>query len=342
MTVAELRASGALALTVDRRDGGGGGGPEAAADLIMGLAAIDGSLGQIPQSHFAFLEFIRIAGTTAQWRRWGARVAAGAFLANAQAERGLPAGAPPAVTLARGPDGGWRLDGDKHFCTGSAYATHLAVTATVPGAGTRVALVRADAPGVDVVDDWDGLGQRATASGTVRFRGAEVDPEDIIDRTPVAAAPTGYGAYAQLLHAAIDAGLARGAVDEAVGGLRGPDGSGPAQRDPSLSHRLGELEIAAFAARAAVRDAAAAVAGGGAGAAAAVAAARHIAADAALETTAAVLEVLGARAATASAGHDERWRDARTHTLHDPVRRKAALIGDWRLHGDVPRPGVFS
>ncbi|MFC3849429.1 acyl-CoA dehydrogenase family protein [Corynebacterium hansenii] len=357
--IARLRASGWLALSIDARDGGGGAGASEVAELIMDLSAIDGSLGQIPQSHFAFLRLIRLAGSAEQWRKWGSRVAAGAFLANAQAERGSPPDAPPTVTLAPGSDGRWRLEGEKHFCTGSIYASHLAVTASIPESargqgfspGVHVALLAAAAPGVTIVDDWDGLGQRLTASGTIRFDGAVVEPDDIISRAPIADRATGYGAHAQLLHAAIDAGIARGAVDEATACLTAArDGGAP--HDPTLPHRLGEFAIASFAAQAAVRQAAADVDGrhvtGAAdtdltvSAATSVAAARDIAARAALETSSGLLELLGSRSATATGGSDRRWRDARTHTLHDPVRRKATLIGDWLLDGTVPAPGVFS
>ena len=62
------------------------------------------------------------------------------------------------------------------------------------------------------VDDWDAVGQRTTGSGTVRFSGVGVGLADLVARAPATSAPTGYGAFAQLLHVAIDVGIARGAL----------------------------------------------------------------------------------------------------------------------------------
>ena len=49
-----------------------------------------------------------------------------------------------------------------------------------------------------------------------------------------------------------------------------------------------------------------------------------------------LLELGGTRTVTASQGLDRFWRNARTHTLHDPVRWKFHLIGNQRLNGVKP------
>ena len=67
-----------------------------------------------------------------------------------------------------------------------------------------------------VIDDWDGFGQRTTASGTVRLDQVLV-PWDLI--TPYHLTferPQTFGAFAQLLHAAIDVGIARAALADAA------------------------------------------------------------------------------------------------------------------------------
>ncbi|CAM5328086.1 hypothetical protein SRIMM317S_01584 [Streptomyces rimosus subsp. rimosus] len=50
------------------------------------------------------------------------------------------------------------------------------------GAGDKlhVAYVPRDAPGVTVVDDWDGMGQRTTASGTVRLEAVTVPADRVV------------------------------------------------------------------------------------------------------------------------------------------------------------------
>ena len=84
-----------------------------------------------------------------------------------------------------------------------------------PDAVSEESGVPAAAPGVTVLDDWDGMGQRTTASGTVRLDDVEVAPQLVVPHHRTYEAPTVHGAFAQLLHAAIDAGLARGALREA-------------------------------------------------------------------------------------------------------------------------------
>ena len=49
-----------------------------------------------------------------------------------------------------------------------------------------------------------------------------------------------------------------------------------------------------------------------------------------------LFEVAGTRSALASLNLDRHWRNARTHTLHDPVRWKYRAIGDFWLNGVKP------
>jgi alkylation response protein AidB-like acyl-CoA dehydrogenase len=74
----------------------------------------------------------------------------------------------------------------------------------------------------------------------------------------------------------------------------------------------------------------------------AVAAARVAAAEAAVEAGSALFEVAGTRAALDSLNLHRHWRDARTHTLHDPVRWKVQHIGRHTLNGTrPPRHGLL-
>jgi alkylation response protein AidB-like acyl-CoA dehydrogenase len=82
------------------------------------------------------------------------------------------------------PNGGnWLLEGDKYYSTGSLYADWIPVTAQRtddPGPqGRVVAIVPAQTAGVERIDDWDGFGQRLTASGTTRFRSVRVNAADV-------------------------------------------------------------------------------------------------------------------------------------------------------------------
>ncbi len=169
------------------------------------------------------------------------------------------------------------------------------------------------------------------------------------------AGPTTYGAYAQLMHTAIDVGMARGALDEAAAFVRAKArpwfeaGVDQAADDPLLAQRAGELTVAVRAAETLLDDAgrqldaaeeqraAGRLGADQAGATSiAVAIAKAAADRTAVDTASALFELGGTRSAAASLNLDRHWRNARTHTLHDPVRWKLQHIGRWTLTGTPP------
>lgn len=357
--VERLAASGLLAITVPREYGGPGMPPSAAAEVLRMLATADPNIAQIPHSHFNYLNLLRLAGTPEQLARYSQHVLSGALIANAQAERTGPTAADVATTLTP-LDGHFRIDGTKYYCTGSLFADILAVltrlddpdgTSGLPD-GQYVAFLPAATEGVRIVDDWDAMGQRTTGSGTVHFEGVVVDRSDIVARAAAVNVPTGYGAFAQLMHAAIDAGIARGALQAAASFAR--DHSRPwfeasvaqAIDDPLLIQRFGELTVsvraAEFALTAAGRAVDATVSGDAATesdsaeASLAVATAKILADRAANEVSSALFEVTGTRSTAAHLNLDHFWRNARTHTVHDPIRWKYQHLGRALLHGTPP------
>ena len=72
-----------------------------------------------------------------------------------------------------------------------------------------------------------------------------------------------------------------------------------------------------------------------------VAEARACGAETALEVASEALDTLGASAADERYGLDRHWRNARTHTLHDPTRWKYHHLGRHTLDGIVPGPENF-
>ncbi|WP_280273590.1 SfnB family sulfur acquisition oxidoreductase [Nocardia wallacei] len=363
----QLAASGLLAVTVPAELGGADLPPSAVAEVVRILATADPNIAQIPHSHFVYVNLLRLAGSEAQRRRYLGQVLGGGRIANAQSERTSATVAEIGTTVR--PDGGrFRVDGIKYYCTGSLFADVLAVLARLDdpdersglAPGEYVAYLPAESPGVRIVDDWNGIGQRTTGSGTVSFDGVLVDREQLVARSAAVRAPTGYGAFAQLLHVAIDAGIARGALTAATDFARTssrPWFEAKVERaidDPLLIQRFGELAVSVTAAEATLAAAAAAVdAAVGAsdtGAAApedtpsdpvaaaslAVAAAKIIADRAATEVSAALFEVSGTRSAAADLNLHHFWRNARTHTLHDPVRWKYHHVGRALLHDTAP------
>ena len=348
--VAALAASGLLALTVPAALGGADLPASAVAEVIRSLSQGDPNLGQIPHSHFVFARQLRLRGTSAQQERLFAEVQAGSLFANAQSERGTRHVRDLRTTLT--PDGTqWRLEGTKFYCTGTIFADRIPVLAHLGEDGPlHLAWVRRDAAGVEVIDDWEAVGQRTTASGTVRLTDVVVTDDDITDFAATFEGPTTYGAFAQLLHAAIDAGIARAALLDAAAFVVAksrpyPDaGVSRASEDPLVVHAFGEMELQVRAAEALLAEAGRALdrADGAltvesAGAASlAVAAARAATAAAAVDVSSRLFEVAGTRSALAHEALDRHWRNARTHTLHDPAAWKVQHLGRFAVDGALP------
>lgn len=351
-----LSDSGLLAVTVPAEHGGADVSAETLAEIFRLLGSADGSLAQIPQSHFAYVNVIRRQGTADQQKFFFAELLAGRRFGNAQSEAGTKHVQDIRTRLTLQPDGSYRLTGVKHYSTGALFADWIPVLARTEDDNLHVAYVPGDAEGVTVVDDWDGMGQRTTASGTVRLEAVAVPADRVLPHHLTFEGPQLHGAVAQLLHAAIDAGIAGGALAEAAEFVRTKSrpwfesGVESAAEDPLLIQRFGELAIQARASEALLIQAAKAVDAARANldddsaaeASIAVAAAKVHAAQTAVEVAGALFEVSGTRSALNSLNLHRHWRDARTHTLHDPARWKIQHIGRYVLNGTrPPRHGLL-
>lgn len=346
-----LAATGLLAVTVPAAHGGADLPVATLAEVIRLISWGDPNVGQIPHSHFVYLNQLRRQGSPEHQQRLFAEVLGGAGIANAQSEFGTRHVREFRTTLTPAESGGWLLDGEKFYCTGSLFADYLAVLAHRGDGGPLVvAWVRADAPGVEILDDWDAVGQRTTGSGTVRLSHVVVTDAWITPFATEFDGPTTYGAFAQVLHAAIDAGIARRAVDEAAAFVRTqsrpyPDaGVERAVDDPVIVRAFGEMELAVRGAEALLAQAAGAVDSANADltetsaaeASLAVAAARAATTQVSVEVASRLFEVAGTRAALAGLDLDRHWRNARTHTLHDPAAWKIQHLGRWAAAGTLP------
>ncbi|MGY5055609.1 SfnB family sulfur acquisition oxidoreductase [Streptomyces sp. 900105755] len=351
-----LSASGLLGVTVPAEYGGADVDAPTLAEIFRLLGSADGSLAQIPQSHFVYVNVIRRQGTEGQRKFFFAELLAGSRFGNAQSEAGTKHVQDIRTRLERQGDGTYLLSGVKHYSTGALFADWIPVLARTEDDNLHVAYVPRDAPGLTVVDDWDGMGQRTTASGTVRLDGVAVPADRVLPHHLTFQGPQLHGAVAQLLHAAIDVGIAGGALAEAAEFVRTKSrpwfesGVESAAEDPLLIQRFGELAVQVRASEALLREAARAVDTAGADltdesaaeASVAVAAAKVQAAETAVTVAGALFEVSGTRSALDSLNLHRHWRDARTHTLHDPARWKIQHIGRYVLNGTrPPRHGLL-
>ncbi|WNG83993.1 SfnB family sulfur acquisition oxidoreductase [Mycobacterium sp. ITM-2016-00316] len=354
--VQALKESGLLSLSVPVEHGGIAAPAAVIAEVFRLLAHGDPSVAQIPHSHYTFLEAVRLQGTDAQRAFFYEKVLEGALFANAQSERSGRIDV-DATTLI--PDGEhYVLDGRKFYSTGALFADWVIVRASLPehpgdsptsSTPKALAFVPAGTRGLRVVDDWDGMGQRTTASGTVTLDGVRVPAEQVVAFTPIFSAPSVYGARAQLFHTALDVGIATAALAEGVrqSATARPHfeaGVETAADDPTVVHLAGEVTVTVRGAQALLTEAGRAVdaaaadldSGSAAAASVSVAVAKVAATRASLEASSALFELGGTRSASGAANLSRYWRDARTHTLHDPTRWKLQHIGRYTLSGTTP------
>ena len=108
----------------------------------------------------------------------------------------------------------------KFYSTGALFADWIPIAATAEDGKPYLAVVEQGAPGLEIIDDWSGFGQRTTASGTVLIRNVSVAPEHVIPAYLAYEQPSANGPICQIIQAAIDAGIARAAIDDTIAFLR--------------------------------------------------------------------------------------------------------------------------
>lgn len=345
--------SGLGAITVPREYGGADVSFETLAEVFVILCAADPALGQIPQNHFGVLGVLREIGTPEQKVRLYGEVLAGLRLGNAGPERRSVNAATilqGTTRLSRTLDG-LRLDGQRFYSTGALFA-HRVPARAIDDEGRSVQVwVPRDANGLTVIDDWSSFGQRTTASGTVTFENVQVDPEDVLQIWQLADRPGLFGPTSQLIQAAIDQGIAEAAIDDALVFVRErarpwvDSGLERATDDPYIIADVGRLQIDRHAAHEVLLEAGrtldaiaaqAVDAEASAQASVAVAEAKVLTTRIALEASEKLFELAGSAATRAAHNLDRHWRNARTHTLHDPVRWKLHLLGKYHLNHVLP------
>ncbi|RZG78485.1 SfnB family sulfur acquisition oxidoreductase [Acinetobacter venetianus] len=314
------------------------------------LSKADANVGQIPQNQFGLLNFINITGSDAQKQFIYTEILAGKRIANGGPEKNSKDTKAIQTTLTL-ENGQYFLNGEKFYSTGTSFADWLAIRALHPDGYTVLAIVDRYAAGVEVINDWNGFGQRTTASGTVKLRNVVVDPALFFDERIIADTPNVRGAYSQLLQVAIDVGIAEAAFDDTLSSIRKARpivdaGVEKASEEHYTLQEVGKLNILLDAAILLLDDAAEYLdeldqiaeisAEQAARASILVAEAKIYANDAALHISEKLLELGGSRASLSQHNLDQHWRNARVHTLHDPVRWKFHAIGDYYLNGTHP------
>jgi alkylation response protein AidB-like acyl-CoA dehydrogenase len=196
-------------------------------------------------------------------------------------------------------------------------------------------------------DDWDGIGQRHTGSGTTILDDVAVAEDEVVRFGTAVGVDRRRGAQLQLYLHAIAAGILRALAADAVEVVRSRQRSytfatteRPAD-DPQLLEVVGQIDAVAYAAQALVQAAARELAPAAEAARttgidpelevrASVAAARvKVALEGpALQAATRIFDVGGASSTRASAHLDRHWRNLRTLFSHNPTVYKARVLGD--------------
>ena len=339
--------SGLWGISVPQAFGGAGVSNITLAKVIQLISEADGSLGQIPQNHFYALEVLRVNGSPEQQARLYAEALAGVRFGNALAELGTRTAHDRTTRLSRDGDG-YRINGRKFYATGALYAQRIPTSVVDDEGVQQLVFVPHDSEGLSVIDDWSGFGQRG--SGSVVFDNVHVSARDVVPFQSAFQRPTTVGPLAQILHAAIDTGIARAAFEDALAFVQTrtrpwiDSGIEKAVDDPLTLHSFGKLGIRLHAAEALLErageflDVAQADSNAETVAAAsiAVAEARAISTEISLAAGSTLFELAGSQSTLAEHGLDRHWRNARVHTLHDPVRWKFHAIGNYYLNDTNP------
>ena len=340
--------SGLWAITVPKQYGGAEVSSLTVAKIIALMSGVDGSIGQIPQNHFYALEVLRNTGTEQQKQKLYAEVLKGARFGNALAEFKTK-NATQKQTAITPSEHGFVVNGEKFYCTGSLFAHRIPTLVKDHENREFLAFIARESEGLELIDDWSGFGQRTTGSGTVKFNNVQVAAEDIIPFDTAFSQATLVGPFAQIMHAAIETGIARAAFEETLHRVRQArpwidSGVDQATADPLILFELGRIVADVRASEVLLKQAARSIdaakpqptAHNIAKASLDVAKVRAHSTETALKASSKLIELAGSRGSQREDGLDRFWRNARVHTLHDASRWKYYFIANHLLNGVLP------
>ncbi|MFC5744488.1 acyl-CoA dehydrogenase family protein [Actinomadura rugatobispora] len=352
-----LKEAGLGAVRIPVEFGGSGASLEQTFALLASLAEADANVAHIWRNHLAFVEDRLNAAPSESNDRWLRRFLDGEFVGGGWTEANNGTFADLKTTVREDGDR-WLVSGAKFYATGSLYADWLDVLGKGDGDAVLTALVRRDDPGVELVDDWKGFGQRTTASGSANYTDVPAVAGDVF---PAGERFVYQGHFYQTAMLSVLAGITRAVLRDGTSALRARGRNYPQALDPvpssdaQLLQVIGQVSVDAFAAGAALArssrtlDLVAEALGTGdkearerrvLEAEVATAQAQLAIIDAALRATTTVFDALGASGVSETLLLDRHWRNARTLASHNPRVYKARILGDWLVNGTDPVPNL--
>lgn len=260
-------------------------------------------------------------------------------------------------TVAKPVDGGYVVNGRKFFSTNSTGADMFILWAVAEGGNILenllMLILSPDDPGVEIVDDWDGMGQRGTGSGTSLYTDVFVPIERVIGGAENVYFNTNaaQGLIFQLGFASIFQGTAEGAFRDACAYVKSHGGRHAAQpklaNDPYVQLHVADMDVRITAGGFLLEEAMRVLSGVEANPSTFAAAARAVyrakvyCSQLANDVTHDVFRLCGTSSTLAEHPFEMYWRNVRTLSLHDPVDWRREAIGKSVLGLGEPPPGFL-
>lgn len=348
-----ISAAGLGALRVPKDLGGPGGSVSQYIELIATLASADPNVAHALRSHFNFSEAVIHSPDSPEKRDYISKILDGKLFAGAHTEVGAPLGT--ILTRLTQDGANYRLNGKKWYATGSAYADFLSFSATDDSGKLISVLLPADRTGIHVLDDWDGMGQRLTASGGVLLDNVEVFASEIKTRSHNADVGRHCSSLRQLHLAACAAGVVRNIRADAVSYVRKQaraamhSPADVARDDQFVQQVVGEIAANTYAVDALIANTARILDQSSVAlfvapatldqqlidASISNAQMQVVVAKLALRSAEVLFEVGGGSATSRKYNFDRHWRNIRTVLNHNPLLHKARVVGDYYLNDNT-------
>jgi len=347
--VEALSQSGLLGISVPSEHGGIDISNCVLAEVIAILAEADPSIAQILQTHFHVLEAVRIGGGEDQRASLFDRAITGDRFGGIFSDSDT--GGTDQHSLHLTADGlGFRLNGRSLPSASILFSDWIALFAPDKRKGLVAAVVSRNIEGIQIIDDWDGFGQRTSGNGTAILHNVYLNADTLLLHRGKLTEPTVIDCVNQLTHAGINLGIARSALAATMEFVQARfrtgenNGDESAVNDPLVVTRIGEIAIRIEAATATVERAGGKIDAAQINltedhvidAALSVAAAQAITADIAMEAADTLFELAGTMSTRIGLNLDRHWRNARIHTLHEPTSQKYRVVGNYHLNGVKP------
>jgi acyl-CoA dehydrogenase len=355
---AQFKASGLGTLRVPPERGGPGGTIEDLVQVVATLAAADSNVAHALRTHYNAIELWTTASPDANSDRQLARVLQGALFGGAFTELGTPRSGTVTTALER--RGEQRmLNGSKYYATGTAFADFASIAVHDEEGRDATVIVPTDRDGLHVKDDWDGMGQRLTASGSLVFDNLRVHDDEVVHPRQRSLQRRHASSLRQLYLVAVAGGIVRNVFSDALHYVR--HHARPAAHSPAASAPqdhftqwvVGDLATHTHAVDALIADnarrldrTAEALRRGGDGdeddhsaaqlvldGALATAKTQLAVSRIALQAAERLFDAGGASATSRQHNFDRHWRNLRTLFNHNPLQQKARVVGDYHLNG---------